>query len=138
MARRADSTRVAFWRELIERRRHSGLSVAHVCEQAGVSPASFYQWQRKLRGGPAPGAGAASAGGRVAAAPQARCDSRAGSRLVPVQIVADAPTGRDESAGLLEVELPGEIRLRIAAGCDRATLELVIKLLRNRGRRGAG
>ena len=63
MARRADSTRMGFWRELIQRRRHSGLSVADVCEQAGVSPASFYQWKRKLRGGVAPGQKAASAVG---------------------------------------------------------------------------
>lgn len=138
MARRADSTRVSFWRELIGRRRRSGLSVAQVCKQADVSPASFYQWQRKLRGGPARGRKAASAGSRAAAAPQARCDARAGSRLVPVQIVADPPTGRDESAGLLEVELPGEIRLRIPAGCDRNTLELVIQLLRTSGSREAG
>ncbi|HEX4132601.1 MAG TPA: hypothetical protein VHZ24_21390 [Pirellulales bacterium] len=52
--------------------------------------------------------------------------------------MADLPTGRDESAGLLEVELPGEIRLRIPAGCDRATLELVIQLLRTSGDREAG
>jgi transposase-like protein len=123
---------------LIERRRHSGLSVAHVCQQAGVSPASFYQWQRKLRGGRAPTRNAASARGSSAAARQARCDSQTESRLVPVQIVADSPTGRDESAGQLEVELPGEIRLRIPAGCDRATLKLVIKLLQNRGSREAG
>ena len=138
MARRAGSTRASFWQELIQRRRQSGLSVAQLCEQAGVSPASFYRWQRQLRGGPALGRKAVSAGSRVAAAPQARCDARAESRLVPVQIVADPPTGRDESAGQLEVELPGEIRLRIPAGCDRATLELVIQLLRTVGSREAG
>jgi transposase-like protein len=138
MARRADSNRAGFWRELIQRRRHSGLSVARVCEQAGVSPASFYRWQRQLRGGPALGPNAASDRGSSAAAPQSRCDPRAGSRLVPVQIVADPPTGRDESAGQLEVELPGEIRLRIPAGCDRAMLELVIQLLRTPSSREAG
>ncbi len=94
MARRADFNRAWFWRELIERRRRSGLSVARVCEQAGVSPASFYQWQRKLRGGVAPVRNAAS-------------DRGAAGRLVPVQIVADASSGLHEPFGMLEVELPG-------------------------------
>lgn len=122
MARRSASGRAAFWRKLIEERRRSGLSVARVCEQAGVSPVSYYQWQRKLR----------------AASPtrSAGVDLGAG-RLVPVHIVPDA-VGRREPAGVLEVELPGEVRLRIPAGCDRATLELVVNLLRTGGSREAG
>jgi len=124
MARRADSHRAAFWRELIEGRRQSGLSVVRVCEQAGVSPASFYQWQRKLRG-------------RAAGARNGQPDRPAVSRLVPVHIVADRPTAPGEAAGLLEVELPGEIVLRIPAGCDPATLRLVLSLLHD-GSREAG
>jgi len=124
MARRGDSGRAAFWRELIERRR-SGLSVARVCEQAGVSPASFYQWQRKLRGGVAP-------------VRSATPDQGAAGRLVPVHIVADAPIGRREPVGVLEVELPGEVRLRIPAGCDQATLQFVLNLLLPDGLREAG
>jgi hypothetical protein len=117
MARRADSTRAAFWRDLIAGRRGSGQSVAQVCEKAGVSPASFYQWQRKL------GVGAAR---------------RVGSRLVPVQIIADRSSSHDDSAGRLEVELPGQIRLRIPTGCDRAILELVLGMLLDGGSGEAG
>jgi len=124
MGRSADSERVAFWRELVERRRRSGLSVAGVCAEAGVSTASFYLWQRKLRGG-------------VAAGRQAQTDRRATPRLVPVRILPDAPASRGDLPGMLEVELPGEIRLRIPAGCDAATLELVLgALLRAGGREG--
>jgi hypothetical protein len=124
MGRSADSERVAFWRELIERRRHSGLSIAQVCGEAGVSTASFYLWQRKLRGG-------------VAARRQALPDRRGTSRLVPVRILADAPANHGDSVGMLEVDLPGEIRLRIPAGCDAATLQLVFgMLLRNGGGEG--
>jgi len=43
------SERESFWRSLLSRRDELQLTVAQVCEQAGVSPASFYQWQRKLR-----------------------------------------------------------------------------------------
>ena len=117
MARRTGSERAAFWRELIERRRQSGLSVAQVCEQAGVSPPSFYQWQRKLRG-------------RGAGTRRSQTNPQAASRLVPVHIVADLPTGPGESAGMLEVELSGEIKLRIPPSYDPATLRLVLNLLR--------
>lgn len=115
MARQTDSGRAAFWRKLIERRQRSGLSVAEICEQAGVSTPSFYQWQRKLRGRGASGRGQT---GRPAA-----------SRLIPVRIVADQPSSSGPAAGLLEVELPGDIKLRIPAGCDAATLRLVFGLL---------
>lgn len=125
MARRADSNRAGFWRELIEGRRRSGLSVARVCGQAGVSPASYYQWQRKLRRGVAPVRSAAS-------------DRGAAGRLVPVQIVADASSGPREPVGVLEVDLPGEVRLRIPAGCDHATLQLVLNLLLPDGSREGG
>jgi len=115
MGRTADSSRVAFWRKLIERRRNSSLSVARLCAEASVSTASFYLWQRKLRNPAAPA--------RIHSP-----DRPASSRLVPVRIVPDALAHRD-TAGMLEVELPGEIRLRIPAGCDVATLQVVLSLL---------
>jgi hypothetical protein len=124
MARRADSDRGTFWRELIERRRHSGLSVAQFCAEVSVSPASFYQWQRKLCGDAAP-------------ENNAQPDRRAASQLVPVHIVPDAPASHD-SAGRLEVDLPGQIHLRIPAGFDAATLQLVLSMLLKNGSRGAG
>lgn len=124
MGRKADSGRVAFWGGLIEQRRRRGLSVAQVCEQARVSPTSFYQWQRKLRSNGVP-------------VPTAASDRGAASCLVPVHIVADPPAGRGDSTGVLEIEFPGEIRLRIPAGCDRATLQLVLStLLPDGGREG--
>jgi transposase-like protein len=111
---------LVFWRGLIERRRRSRLSVSEVCERAGVSPASFYQWQRKLRDDAGPSR-------------QATADREA-SRLVPVRIVADSASGR-ESAGALELELAGAVRLRIPTGCDRAALELVLGMLLERSGR---
>jgi transposase-like protein len=125
MARRTDSGRAAFWRELIERRRRSGLSVAEVCEQAGVSTPSFYQWQRKLRG-------------RGASGPGGHTGRPAASRLIPVRIVADQPSSSGPAAGLLEVELPGGIKLRVPRGCDAATLRLVFDLVRADGSQEAG
>jgi hypothetical protein len=121
---------VAYWRELIERRRHSGLSVARYCAEVGVSSASFYLWQRKLRDSAAP-------------VHEAQANRRPASRLVPVHIVPDATVGHGSSAirgaaDLLEVELPGKIYLRIPSGYDAATLQVVLSMLLNGGSREGG
>ena len=50
MGRRADQGKHREWSERIRRRRESGLTVAEFCEWEGVSVASFYNWQKKLRG----------------------------------------------------------------------------------------
>ena len=44
------SERESFWLELIERRKTLQLTVREVCDQAGVPQASFFYWQKKLRG----------------------------------------------------------------------------------------
>ena len=50
MGRRVDHGKHCEWSERIRRRRESGLTVAEICEWEGVSAASFYIWQKKLRG----------------------------------------------------------------------------------------
>ena len=50
MGRRADHGKHCEWSERIRRRRESGLTVAEFCEWEGVSVASYYNWQKKLRG----------------------------------------------------------------------------------------
>ena len=50
MGRRVDHGKHWEWAERIRRRRESGLTVAEFCEWEGVSVASFYNWQKKLRG----------------------------------------------------------------------------------------
>lgn len=95
------SDRVLFWRQLLAQRESSSLTVREVCQQAGVSPVSYYHWQRKLRTAPPPAAAVAPA-------------------LLPVRVV-------DDRHGELTLELPQGVRLRFAADCDEATLQ---KLLR--------
>jgi putative transposase len=36
------------WRELVERQKHSGLTVAAFCRQEGVTAASLYMWRSRL------------------------------------------------------------------------------------------
>ena len=50
MGRRVDHGKHCEWSERIRRRRESGLTVVEFCEWEGVSIASFYNWQKKLRG----------------------------------------------------------------------------------------
>jgi hypothetical protein len=112
MARRPDSEREGFWRDLVARRESSGLTVAEVCGRAGVSTASFFLWQRRLRK-PKP----TLRSGTIEA------PSR--SSLVPVRIVPDcADEGR---APPVVVELPGQVRVQISPGCDAATIHAVLQ-----------
>lgn len=48
MSSAAKSDRVVLWRNLIGQRLSSRLTVRQLCVQAGVSPASYFQWQQRL------------------------------------------------------------------------------------------
>jgi transposase-like protein len=83
----SNSDRVVFWRNLIAQRQSSQLTVRQLCEQAGVSPASFFDWQRRLR-----------------AADQA-ARSEVTPALVPVRVVEDR-------LAQIIAELPSVLRVR--------------------------
>jgi hypothetical protein len=86
------SDRAAYWRRVVERQAKSGLSIARFCEREDVSPASFYNWRRRL---------AEEAGERPA--------------FVPVQV-------RDVSGSALEIVLPGAVTIRVPDGTARQTI----------------
>lgn len=100
----SSSEREAFWRNLLARRDTLRLTVGEACEQAGVSQASFYQWQRKLRES------------------ERRPDRAAvpSTPLVPVRIFNDRVVE-------LTLELPHGLRLRVPGDCDAATLGRVLQ-----------
>lgn len=105
MARKADGKREQFWRKLIARRRRTGRSAAEVCWEAGVSTASFFLWQRKLRE-------------RDASATTTLTARSAGSpALVPVRIVDDR-----QPDDVAIIELAEGLRIHIRSGCDAATI----------------
>ena len=117
MTRRGDPQRAVFWRQVIERRRYSRLSVDRFCEQAGVSPASFYLWQRKLRD--------------KTTAPQPARPVQ--TDLVPVRIVPDPAAPAAPAAGVIEIDLADALRLRIPPDCDHDVLRIVLSILRDIG-----
>ena len=100
----SSSEREVFWRNLLARRDTLQLTVGEACEQAGVSPASFYHWQQKFR-----------ASDRRPAQDAARS-----TPLVPVRIVNDR-------VAELTLELPHGLRLRFPQDCDAATLGRILQ-----------
>jgi transposase-like protein len=98
----SNSDRAAFWRKLIAQRQSSRLTVREVCKQAGVSPASFFDWQRRLR-----------------AVDQASLSPVTPS-LVPVRVV-------DDRVAQITVELSQAVRVHLVPDCDEATLERVLR-----------
>jgi len=78
------------WVERLARFDHASQTVAEFCADEGVSPASFYQWRRRLR----------------AEVPAAETTAR----FVPVQLPTTTPA---ESTAVLSLELPGGVRVRL-------------------------
>jgi hypothetical protein len=91
----------SFWRNLIAQREQLRLTVDETCKRAGVSRASFYHWQKRLR--------------EVKGTEQVTLSS-----LMPVKIV-------DDRVAEITIELPGDIRVRIPSGCNQATLQCVLQ-----------
>ena len=114
MARRPDPERERFWRELIARRESSGLTVAELCQRAGVSTPSFFLWQRRLRKQkPTRRSGTIEALSRTS--------------LVPVRIVPDRVD--EDRMSPVVVELPGPVRVQIPPGCDADTIHAVLQAI---------
>lgn len=112
MAQTGNTERKYYWRELIERQRSSGRSIAAFCRESGVSVASFYEWKRKLR----------------RQTPSARPSVKRTS-FAPVQIMAAQTTSSMVLDGRVEVVLPDGVVLRVAAGCEERTLEVILTAL---------
>jgi transposase-like protein len=116
MARQFESDGEVFWQRLMARRKTSGLTVAALCQEAGVSPASFFSWQKRLRQ-----RSATSKDESPVAFPQRSTVSAVSSPLVPVRII-------DDGAAEITVEfLTGEplaptLRVRFPAGCDERSI----------------
>lgn len=115
MASRSVSDRESFWRALISRREALQLTVAQTCEQAGVSTASFFQWQRKLR----------MTKPRTARGQKTELQKAQQASLLPVRIVEDR---REDPCREITVELPSGVRVCVPTGCDERTLACVLQL----------
>ena len=125
MARTNSAERRRFWQELFAKRDALGLSVAQVCQEAGVSQATFYAWRKRLQ----------SSRQRGAAVGSRRGLTKTASPLVPVRIVSDR-IGRADRTPTMIVELPGAVRVQIPPGCDAPTIQAVLQAVSAFGQGG--
>ena len=100
MANRSRTATRQAWADRIDRFEQAGQTVAQFCAAEGVSPASFYQWRRKLRSDdpvPQPLAG-----------------------FLPVKL---QQSPQAQPATVMSVELPGGVRVRfeVTAGNQAAS-----------------
>ena len=124
MARTSSAERRRFWQELFAKRATLGLSVAQVCEEAGVSQATFYAWRKRLQ----------SSRQVHSTVGSRRSPTKTASPLVPVRIIPDR-TAADRASTMI-VELPGAVRVQIPSGCDAATIQAVLEAASSLGHRG--
>lgn len=127
--RRRDAGKEAQWRKLVVAHKSSGLSVREFCREAQVPEHSFYAWRRELSLRDAEGAIAdGRASGTRAKTPAVRGGKSQSSAQEPsfVPIKLAGPTS---AAALVEVALAHGAVLRVHAGCDAATLAMVLAAL---------
>ena len=83
------------------------MSIRAWCERHGVSEPSFYFWRREL-----------------AQRREQRREAR--PQIVPVEVTPSVAGSRCD----LEIELPGQIRVRVNPGCNLDLLRQALALLR--------
>jgi len=109
------------WQALIAEQAGGGWSVAEFCRRRKLSPASFYQWRRKLQ----------PATSTLRSNSTLRPNSRPAGQFVPVSLIGDVPrsvVGQDTAS----VQFPCGVVLRLPAG-DERTLAQVVSLLLSAG-----
>ena len=90
-----------FWRDLIDRWKASGQSVAAFCAANQVSEATFYAWRKRLAG-------------------RARCQTPPTPAFAPVRVVPDP---------MAEIVLPNGFIVRVPATTDPAAVARLVAAL---------
>lgn len=100
MANRSRTATRQAWVDRIDRFEQAGQTVAQFCAAEGVSPASFYQWRRKLRS-----------------------DAPVTQPLAGFLPVKLQQSPQAQPATVMSVELPGGVRVRfeVTAGNQAAS-----------------
>ena len=113
-----EQVRLAEWREEIEARRTSGLSVRAWCAQQGLSLSAYYHRLRRVREAVCRQIGAEQEATQVPAQPA----------VVPIRKAEAAPFGVTPVGTVPAIEIEAEgLRVRLSADCPA---ELVCAMLR--------
>ena len=96
-----------------------GASVMPVCRMHGISSGQLYTWRRQFRTGELTGFAPVTVAAPVGqlAAPAASADP------------ASPPEGDRPAGGLIEVDLPSGVKLRLTGAVDEAVLRRVLSAL---------
>ncbi|MDC0742945.1 IS66 family insertion sequence element accessory protein TnpA [Polyangium mundeleinium] len=104
------------WRRIVEKWRRSGLPAREFAAQQGLSPYTIYWWSSRL--------------GKQDAAQGTDSPAATIPKLLPVEIVDEAPLTSQPPPAALEVVLPhGEV-IRVLLGADLTQLGRVVAALR--------
>jgi hypothetical protein len=115
MARVADPSVSAYWREHIRKQADSGLTIAEFCGRDGLSTASFHAWNRRLR---------------LSDLANDRSTKTRPPAFLPVTL--RIPDDSSTHSFAIEADLPNGIRLRIPTADARLACQLVRAVVRAR------
>jgi hypothetical protein len=105
MARPKDPELERLWKHRLSRHSTSGLSIAEFCARAGIACSAFYYWKRRLAAEPCP------------VHPQPPL-------FVPLRV-----DGEPSGTGVVEIELPHQVRLRLDSPPEPEWLARVVVAL---------
>lgn len=117
MAGKKSREKQAYWKEILDRRAGSGLSIRQFCAKELVSEPSFYAWRKKFR--------ESAKDGRRSAMASRRRSSDKGPLFLPVKLLDDAPA--------LEIIHPLGYRIQMTGEVNPIALRHVIETLDERG-----
>jgi hypothetical protein len=118
-----DLKKEARWRKIVTGQRRSGQTVRQYCRDKDLTESAFWFWKRELARRDAENAGHST----VPRSRSARQRHRArATSIIPVTIGPALPY-----AAAVEVSLPRGVSVRVATGCDEATLRMVLSALEN-------
>jgi transposase-like protein len=123
MSKQSEEKR-AYWRDVLERQRESGLSVRQFCREHQVSEASFHSWKRKIAGHDRDDAVSSESGDQKHLAKQ----TENAAVFIPVRVSAAA-------GSVLEIVHPRGHVLRVPAIFDEGSLRRVLEVLDQQGDR---
>ena len=112
----------AEWAKRVERWKDSGLTAKEFSAETGVKASTLTYWSWKL------GAGRRQAEGRTARASSRRARDEAMDEPRGKFIALSAATAH-AAPSVLEVVLRGDVRVRVPAGFDEATLVSLVRAL---------
>ena len=111
--RRRDNQREAYWREVLDRQGHSGLSVKAFCDREHLAESSLYHWRRRIS----------------QRDQQAMADSPAKPAFLPVAVHQDHPAEAGGADGQIAIQLRGGRVMRLAASMPMEQLAAILRAI---------